>query len=71
MQCCAHIHAGTQYVVLHIKSYSILIQRCMHIISRSNADHDILDTNHANLIFNVLKYKDSIIYVLWYEHDLF
>ena len=39
----------------------MLIQRCMHIISQSNAGHDILDINHANLIFNVVKYKDSII----------
>ena len=28
--------------------------------SQNNADHDILNTNHANLIFNVLKkYKTS------------
>ena len=53
MQCCAHIHAGTQYV-----------------ISQSNDGHD-MDTNHANMIFNVLKYKDSITYVLWYGHHLF
>ena len=49
MQCYAYIHAGTQYVVLHIKlMLNVHIKMYAHN-SQINIDHDILNAGHAKI----------------------
>jgi len=43
----------------------MFILRCMHINSQNNADHAILNTSYANLIFDVL--KNIRFHKLWYS----
>ena len=47
IQCYAHIHAGTQYVVLHIKLMFNVHTKMYAHNSQINSDHDILNTDHA------------------------
>jgi len=51
----AHIHAGTQYVVLHIKLMINAHTKMYAHNSQINADHDVLNTDHAKTDTDVLK----------------